>query len=205
MNQREQTDKHCEHCPFCGKPALLEEYDGKHGYDEFFNLGCSDDKCCGHQIFSCWKIDGQIEGAIAAWNRRIAPSSTERRFPIQGGPSVPWRVMVPHEAQARRNHDQDLETLARRGGLSAGEAWLAVGGLPMDMYTNAQWDGFAARWRDFADKVNGTFAPSATASASVPHDIIQRAIDVLSLANSWNAQAMAVALQAYIPKPGNAK
>jgi hypothetical protein len=30
---------------------------------------------------------------------------------------VPWSLVEPHERQAKRNHDQSLETLASRGGL----------------------------------------------------------------------------------------
>lgn len=56
--------------------------------------------------------------------------SQERMFPVlyqgredeiqrrAGAPtSVPWSLLAPHEAQARRNHDQSLERLAERGGL----------------------------------------------------------------------------------------
>jgi len=36
--------------------------------------------------------------------------------------SIAWELVAPHEAQAKLNHgDQDLETLARRGGLHPGE------------------------------------------------------------------------------------
>jgi hypothetical protein len=35
--------------------------------------------------------------------------------------SVPWSVVAPHEAQAKRNHDQSLKRLAERGGLSPSE------------------------------------------------------------------------------------
>lgn len=45
-----------------------------------------------------------------------------RRFPIMGGPSVPWSMIAPHDKQARDNHDQSLERLAERGGLSPLEA-----------------------------------------------------------------------------------
>lgn len=49
-----------------------------------------------------------------------------RRFPIQGGPAIPWVLLAPHERQARSNHGgQSLERLADRGGLSPCEA-LAV-------------------------------------------------------------------------------
>lgn len=52
-----------------------------------------------------------------------------RRFPIQGGPSIPWAMIAPHEAQAKTNHDQSLERLAERGGLSPGEAVAVLDGL----------------------------------------------------------------------------
>lgn len=35
---------------------------------------------------------------------------------------VPWEMLVPHMRQAMVNHDQTLERLAERGGLSACEA-----------------------------------------------------------------------------------
>lgn len=44
-----------------------------------------------------------------------------RLFPCQGGPAVPWDLIAPHEAQAIANHEQSLEELARRGGLSPNE------------------------------------------------------------------------------------
>ena len=44
------------------------------------------------------------------------------RFPIMGGPSIPWRMIAPHDGQAKINHDQTLERLAERGGLSPEEA-----------------------------------------------------------------------------------
>jgi hypothetical protein len=48
---------------------------------------------------------------------------------MDGSPSVPWRLVEPHEAQAIKNHDQSLERLNERGGLSAGELWCVVHGL----------------------------------------------------------------------------
>ena len=35
---------------------------------------------------------------------------------------LPWSIIAPHEKQAQANHHQSLETLRRRGGLSACEA-----------------------------------------------------------------------------------
>lgn len=37
--------------------------------------------------------------------------------------SVPWAVVAPHAERAKANHDQTLERLAQRGGLSPGELW----------------------------------------------------------------------------------
>ena len=58
--------------------------------------------------------------------------SSGRRFPVlldyyerRAFPDcphdVPWDMLAAHEKQALRNHDQDLETLARRGGLGPSE------------------------------------------------------------------------------------
>lgn len=46
-----------------------------------------------------------------------------RQFPILGfaGISIAWDIIAPHEAQAKANHYQSLETLARRGGLDPSE------------------------------------------------------------------------------------
>ena len=65
------------------------------------------------------------------------------RFPVLRGlskdslpSSVPWSVVEPHSRQAMRNHDQTLERLAERGGLSPVELWMVchdrerVGSLP---------------------------------------------------------------------------
>lgn len=51
----------------------------------------------------------------------------ERRFPIMDssvfqGETIPWNALAPHEHQALENHDQTLQVLARRGGLSWCEA-----------------------------------------------------------------------------------
>lgn len=55
--------------------------------------------------------------------------ATERRFPIMDrGPSIPWSMIAPHDASAKRNHDQTLERLAQRGGLSPYEAICVLDG-----------------------------------------------------------------------------
>jgi len=45
-----------------------------------------------------------------------------RKFPIMGGPSIPWFIIAPWDGQAQKNHNQSLERLAQRGGLSPCEA-----------------------------------------------------------------------------------
>lgn len=40
--------------------------------------------------------------------------------------SVAWSFVAPHAARAQSNHDQTLERLAERGGLSAAELWCLV-------------------------------------------------------------------------------
>ncbi len=42
--------------------------------------------------------------------------------------SIPWGLISPHEAQAKQNHNQTLERLAQRGGLSAREAMAVLSG-----------------------------------------------------------------------------
>lgn len=39
---------------------------------------------------------------------------------------VPWSLVAPHEAQAKRNHDQTLQRLAERGGLDPKEMTLLL-------------------------------------------------------------------------------
>jgi hypothetical protein len=66
----------------------------------------------------CWRCSGLIRAAI----KTARETEQERRFPIQGGPSIPWTMIAPYEDQAQRNHSQSLERLAERGGLSPFEA-----------------------------------------------------------------------------------
>jgi hypothetical protein len=40
--------------------------------------------------------------------------------------SVAWEVVEPHAARARENHQQSLERLAERGGLSPAELYAVV-------------------------------------------------------------------------------
>lgn len=55
-----------------------------------------------------------------------------RKFPVMLGPAatvkmeVPWGLVEPFNKSALRNHDQTLERLAERGGLSPQELWCVV-------------------------------------------------------------------------------
>lgn len=63
-------------CPFCGKPAQLEEDADHHG--EFFSLGCSsgyDSGCPGHHVFYTEAAEDRNK-CITAWNTRAAHGGT---------------------------------------------------------------------------------------------------------------------------------
>ena len=56
-----------------------------------------------------------------------------RLFPILNDPiikGISWMAILPHEAQAQRNHSQSLSMLARRGGLSIHEAYYIMSDKP---------------------------------------------------------------------------
>ncbi len=61
--------------------------------------------------------------------------------------SVPWRFVAPHEKQAWDNHDQSLETLARRGGLHPAEMIAVITGK---------------RWREMDSSAEGIAGSLAT-------------------------------------------
>jgi hypothetical protein len=57
-------------CPFCGKPARLDE--GSDHHDGYFSLGCSsgmEDACPGRYVYYTESIDC-LDSAIAKWNTR---------------------------------------------------------------------------------------------------------------------------------------
>lgn len=47
--------------------------------------------------------------------------------------AIPWDMIAPHEAQAEENHDQSLNVLAARCGLSACEAVAVLEDRPWQM------------------------------------------------------------------------
>lgn len=70
--------------------------------------------------------------------------SVERRFTVLRGQSriphaermawpasLPWSTVEPWRERAKQNHDQTLERLNERGGLSPQELWLVAHDLPL--------------------------------------------------------------------------
>lgn len=55
----------------------------------------------------------------------LLPIGERRKF-TDCPKEIPWNLIAPHEAQARKNHSQSLEELARRGGLSPVELWCVI-------------------------------------------------------------------------------
>lgn len=85
--------------------------------------------------------------------------SDRKMFPIMdGGPSVPWEVLVPYEAQAVKNHSQSLQRLAERGGLEPGEAWCVISGMDPVRATAKDWADWTDEWRKFAERINLHYA-----------------------------------------------
>lgn len=82
------------------------------------------------------------------------PQADTLMFPIMGGPSVPWEVMLPHENQAQKNHGQTLHRLAERGGLGPHEAWAVVNGLNFFEHSKEEVSGWESKWREFASQTN---------------------------------------------------
>lgn len=125
----------------------------------------------------------------------------EKMYPIMGGPSVPWSYMEPHDSQARANHQQSLQRLAERGGLSPCEAELIVTSRPL-FRRGGDWDleQLKRDWFARAERVNGHYEEleqlrdvlsqvherllTAWASCTLPHDVIpaelaQRCMDLV--------------------------
>jgi hypothetical protein len=92
-----------------------------------------------------------------------------RRFPImiqhysksyevlrRGPGSIPWPMIAPHEARAKKNHDQTLERLAERGGLDAYEAvwvltdqpWSSSGDITDQQAVDQLWELYEAWIRE---------------------------------------------------------
>lgn len=60
--------------------------------------------------------------------REFFPILADRHCTVPQLRSIPWRMIEPQAPQAQDNHDQTLERLAERGGLSACEALAVLDG-----------------------------------------------------------------------------
>lgn len=86
------------------------------------------------------------DGAVMTAKRTVMPImvSDDLRFAIRSKQacvaltSIPWELIDNEDAEqwARRNHQQSLEKLARRGGISACEAIRIIAGISYSGSTN---------------------------------------------------------------------
>lgn len=96
---------------------------------------------------------------------RTFPILRDRRAPTDARRSVPWAWVALHEAQARRNHDQSLERLAERGGLSPAELLCVVHGKSLrEIMRGTITAEHAERWLASWDGQPGTLEPGWTGS-----------------------------------------
>jgi len=74
--------------------------------------------------------------------------------PDHGPREIPWALIQPHERQAQKNHDQTLERLAERGGLSLQEMVAVLDGLGWNLVRKMEDDQAVVRilsiWRQWA-------------------------------------------------------
>lgn len=62
-----------------------------------------------------------VKTRLELWAAGMFPVMTGKDFGREEGACVPLDLVLPHDAQAQRNHGQTLHRLAERGGLSACE------------------------------------------------------------------------------------
>lgn len=87
-------------------------------------------------------------------------------YPIQDGPTIPWFIMKPHEAQCQKNHGQSLEKLAGRGGLGAAEAYCIIKGLSLRAIDEVGHNQLRTWWFEYADSINGLKTRAEEAEAT---------------------------------------
>lgn len=68
----------------------------------------------------------------------LYPTGVRRREPNLPT-SVAWSIVEPHEPQAIKNHDQTLERLAERGGLSPTELYAVLHDQKWDALAGFDW------------------------------------------------------------------
>jgi hypothetical protein len=75
-----------------------------------------------------WTCNCALSSLLDEVSESRAEKKRSRLFTIMGGPSIPWEMIAPHEAQALKNHGQTLERLNQRSGLDQGEALATLDG-----------------------------------------------------------------------------
>lgn len=97
-------------------------------------------------------VDGMLEEII----NLILDERFVRMYPVSGGPSIPWHIIIPHETQAKKNHGgQGLRRLAERGGIDRVEALAIVRDENQFQMLAKHGDKeCASQWRIFAAEVN---------------------------------------------------
>lgn len=114
------------------------------------------------EVLHAWATD-VIEALHSLADQLAKQTTSERQFPVLQGKklrSVPWSMLVPHERQAIANHSQDLETLARRGGLSPVEMAAVILGKPFREVQSLS--------EELAEHTISKMAQAHLAAASVP-------------------------------------
>lgn len=76
----------------------------------------------GRELGSFAALVGLVQGAAAALAEKKAREA--KRFPVHStGQTIPWSLVEPLRASCQNFHDQTLERLAERGGLSREELY----------------------------------------------------------------------------------
>ena len=133
------------------RPVTQHEFDSLSEVSAFLEGVCeADGWLSGEVVVKCPKHDGfRPEGedcneCSLEEEEEDCPNCDDQghaaRFPIQGGPSIPWDMIAPHETQCVRNHGQSLERLAERGGLSPSEALAILD--DENWFTQSKWSNF---------------------------------------------------------------
>lgn len=66
---------------------------------------------------------------------------------------IPWDAIAPYDGQARVNHQQTLERLAERGGLSPAEAFMVMHGRSWRDLTGVNYEPLQKEACAFLDKL----------------------------------------------------
>ena len=108
---------------------------------------------------------------------------SERQFPIQvcdtrrhthavrAPRRIPWGIVEPGREQAMRNHDQTLERLAERGGLTPGELRCAIEGKKLWPHFDEYSAEKCAADEEWLAKLCAGPAPQPNPDEDAPRDV----------------------------------